>query len=126
LARLVQLLIDQTQAPSTLGRAVTEHAWLFPGRRPGTHKHAAGFSDVLNTHGIEVRPSRTAALLNLAEHLPAAILADAIGMNTRTALRWSKLVQRDWTDYLAIRNEEVNNSQPIIAASRVTVRGHND
>ncbi len=36
------------------------------------------------------RTARNSALLHLAEHLPAAVLADLLGLHLRTAEMWSQ------------------------------------
>jgi hypothetical protein len=42
-------------------------------------------------------------LCSLAGDLPASVLADLLGIHITTAVRWSKLVKRDWASYLAVR-----------------------
>jgi hypothetical protein len=37
----------------------------------------------------------------LAADLPAAIIADLLGMHVNTAIRWVRYAGRDWADYLA-------------------------
>ena len=37
----------------------------------------------------------------LAADLPAAILADLLGLHINTAVRWATYARRDWADYLA-------------------------
>ena len=54
-------------------------------------------------HGINVRIARNGALAALAADLPAAVLADLLGMHINTAVRWVKYVGRDWADYIAAR-----------------------
>ncbi len=39
----------------------------------------------------------------LAADLPAAILADLLGLHVNTAVRWVTYARRDWTGYLAAR-----------------------
>jgi hypothetical protein len=39
----------------------------------------------------------------LAADLPAAVLADLLGMHINTAVRWVKYVGPDWADYIAAR-----------------------
>jgi hypothetical protein len=39
----------------------------------------------------------------LAEQLPATVLGPLLGLAPNTAATWTRLVQRDWTDYLAAR-----------------------
>jgi hypothetical protein len=60
----------------------------------------------LSRHGITVRAVRNGALAALAADLPAAILADLLGMHVNTAVRWVIYARRDWTDYLADRADE--------------------
>lgn len=108
LADLLTRLHDQSQPPSGLARSVTAGSitastWLFPGRHPGRHREGAGFTTILAAHGIDVRPARTAALMALAEQLPAAVLGPLLGLHPHTAIAWTTLVKRDWTDYLAAR-----------------------
>jgi hypothetical protein len=42
----------------------------------------------------------------LAADLPAAIIADLLGMHINTAIRWVRYAGRDWADYLAARAAE--------------------
>ncbi|MGH3192300.1 MAG: hypothetical protein ACRDPY_48345 [Streptosporangiaceae bacterium] len=57
----------------------------------------------LGRHGITVRAARNAALAALATDLPAAILADLLGLHVNTAVRWVTYARRDWAGYLAAR-----------------------
>jgi hypothetical protein len=84
-------------------RAVTGPPWLFPGRRPDTHRDGLNFTRLLAAEGIDVRAGRAAALMALAEQLPATVLGPLLGLATTTAANWTRLVQRDWTDYRAAR-----------------------
>jgi hypothetical protein len=77
--------------------------WLFPGRIPGQPIDNHSLTNRLNRHGISARPARNGALAALAADLPAAILADLLGMHVTTAVRWVTYARRDWTDYLAAR-----------------------
>jgi len=80
--------------------------WLFPGRVPGQPIDGHSLTNLLNRHGVAVRPARNGALAALAADLPAAILADLLGLHVNTAVRWVTYARRDWTDYLAIRAAE--------------------
>ncbi len=80
--------------------------WLFPGRVPGQPIDNHSLTNRLNRHGISARPARNGALAALAADLPAAILADLLGMHINTAVRWVTYARRDWTDYLAARAAE--------------------
>ncbi len=42
----------------------------------------------------------------LAAELPAAIIADLLGMHINTAIRWVDYAGHDWADYLAARAAE--------------------
>jgi hypothetical protein len=57
------------------------------------------------------RPARNGALAALASDLPAAILADLLGLHVNTAVRWVTYARRDWTDYLAARATEPQRDQ---------------
>jgi hypothetical protein len=80
--------------------------WLFPGRVPGQPIDNHSLTNRLNRHGISVRPARNGALVALASDMPAAILADLLGMHINTAVRWVSYARRDWTDYLSARTAE--------------------
>ncbi|MFY9931114.1 MAG: hypothetical protein WAK82_24255 [Streptosporangiaceae bacterium] len=102
-------LIDQLHATATpsavLGGRGKPASWLFPGQVPGRHLSVNGLVRQLNTCGIQARIGRSAALINLAADLPAAILADLLGLHINTAVRWVKRARRDWASYLAARTE---------------------
>jgi hypothetical protein len=51
----------------------------------------------------QMGPHIATTLISLAADLPAAVLADLIGMNPQTAVKWSRLSQSDWTSYLNAR-----------------------
>jgi hypothetical protein len=53
-------------------------------------------------------PPREAALAALAADLPAAILADLLGMHRNTAVRWVTYARRDWAGYLAVPQTRKN------------------
>ena len=80
--------------------------WLFPGRVPGQPIDNHSLTNRLNRHGISARPARNGALMALAADLPAAIIADLLGMHINTAIRWLRFAGRDWADYLAARAAE--------------------
>jgi len=108
-------LIEQLHATATptavLGGRGNPASWLFPGQVPGRHLSANGLVRQLNTHGIQPRIARSAALINLGADLPAAVLADLLGLHINTAVRWVKRARRDWTSYLAARAETTGTGQ---------------
>jgi integrase len=84
--------------------------WLFPGRIPGQPLDLHSLSNQLNRHGISVRPARNGALAALASDLPAAVLADFLGIHVNTAARWVTYARQDWTAYLAARDADLNSA----------------
>jgi hypothetical protein len=84
--------------------------WLFPGRIPGQILDLHSLNNQLNRHGISARPARNGALAALASDLPAAVLADFLGIHVNTAVRWVTYARQDWTTYLAARNADPNST----------------
>jgi hypothetical protein len=82
--------------------------WLFPGRIPGQPLDLHSLNDQLNRHGISARPARNGALAALASDLPAAVLADFLGIHVSTAVRWVTYARQDWTAYLAARDADLS------------------
>jgi hypothetical protein len=84
--------------------------WLFPGLLPGQPITAARLSARLNAIGITVRAARRAALTDLAAQVPAAVLADALGIHPTTAVHWTHDAGSNWNRYAAelarIRNHK--------------------
>jgi ribosomal protein L40E len=81
--------------------------WLFPGRVPGQPLDLHSLINQLNRHGISARPARNGALAALASDLPAAVLADFLGIHVNTAVRWVTYARQDWTAYLAARDADL-------------------
>ena len=105
-------------APPACSPAGKPASWLFPGLRPGQHLAVNGLVHQLNAHGIQSRTGRSAALINLAADLPAAILADLLGLHINTAVRWVQHARRDWASSLAARTQvpgkdRVENMTPL-------------
>ena len=84
--------------------------WLFPGRIPGQPLDLHSLNNQLNGHGINARPARNGALAALASDLPAAVLADFLGIHVNTAVRWVTYARQDWTAYLAARDAGLNSA----------------
>ena len=91
--RLANLLQDLATKPEPQ-RRLSVHAdrraaqWLFPGLVPGQPIANHALTTRLSRHDINVRISRNGALAALAADLPAAVLADLLGMHINTAVRW--------------------------------------
>jgi hypothetical protein len=76
-------------------------AWLFPGHLPGRPITAARLGERLRNIGIYAQTGRRAALLDLAAQLPAAVLADLLGLHETTAAKWMHQAGGDWSRYAA-------------------------
>ncbi len=89
--------------------------WLFPGLSPGRPLSAAHLGERLRRLGIPTMASRRGALIHLGAQLPAAVLADLLGITASTAVRWVRTAGGDWSNYAAQvvkerRSRTVSNS----------------
>ena len=103
-AILLTLIADGK--PNTGTGSPAPGKWLFPGLLPGQPITPERLSARLNAIGIPVRPARRAALTDLAAQVPAAVLADALGIHPTTAVHWTRDAGSDWNRYAAelVRN----------------------
>jgi len=82
-----------------------------PGTVPGRHADPGRLATVLNNRlGLPVRHARNSAISALALDLPSPVLAGLSGIEIGTAIRWTKLVKRDWNDYLTQRAKQVSTA----------------
>jgi hypothetical protein len=79
----------------------TATGWLFPGHMPGRPITPSTLGERLRAIGIYAQPGRRAALLDLAAQMPAAVLADALGLHQTTAAKWMHQAGGDWSRYAA-------------------------
>ena len=79
----------------------TASPWLFPGGLPGKPITASRLGQRLRTLGISAQAGRRAALTDLAAQLPAAVLADLLGLAPTTAVKWMRQAAGDWSGYAA-------------------------
>jgi len=63
--------------------------------------NAAYLGGRLRRLGVATMPGRRRALVHLAGQLPAAVLADLLGIRATTAVYWSQAAGSDWTTYAA-------------------------
>jgi hypothetical protein len=97
---LLVRLVSERRPYSGVGSPALS-TWLFPGLRPGTPLSAAQLGQRLRRLGIEPAPARRAALGHLAARLPAAMVAQVLGLSPLTAVRWTGSVGADWATYAA-------------------------
>ncbi len=89
--------------PHSVGQLHGPTPWLFPGHMAGRPTHATAMSDRLRRYGVSPSQHRVSALAHAASTMPAAIVADLLGVNIATATRWAELTGRSWADYVAHR-----------------------
>ena len=75
--------------------------WLFPGGQPGRPISAYQLGGRLRQLGIHSGQSRSAALFQLATDLPAALLAQMLGIHITVAVAWQRASAGDWMAYAA-------------------------
>ena len=99
LAGLITALAEQGHR-SGIGAPVTSN-WLFPGHQPGRPLHPSHLGRRLRAIGVPTMTGRRAALLDLAAKLPAAVLAELLGLHPTTAVNWVNNAAGDWNTYAA-------------------------
>jgi hypothetical protein len=110
LGSLLLTLIADGKPNTGTGSPATS-PWLFPGLLPGQPITPARLAGRLRALGIPVQAGRRAALTGLAAQLPAAVLADALGLQPGTAVRWMHDAGADWNRYAA-NLARTRNHQP--------------
>jgi len=100
LGHAVLQLISDGRAYAGIGSPATS-PWLFPGHLPGRPITPARLGERLRALGIYAMTGRRAALTSLAARLPAAVLADLLGITPGTAVRWTHDAGGDWNNYAA-------------------------
>jgi hypothetical protein len=100
-ATAVRAWLDQRQVQ--LPPIAISSPWLFPGNPPSRPISEQWLSRRLKLIGVNCNQDRRAALLHLAGEIPAAILADIVGVHVITAGAWADIAGRPWGDYPALR-----------------------
>lgn len=100
LAELITTLIDTGRTHIGVGSPATSR-WLFPGHNPGQPLTAAHLGVRLRRLGIASRAARRATLIDLAAQLPAAVLAELLGISNSAAVHWVNHAGGDWSRYAA-------------------------
>lgn len=97
---LVTQLASERRGHASVGRNGAD-PWLFPGGRPGQPVTASHLGIRLQRLGIEARPGRAAALLDLASQMPAAVIHQLLGVSLGTATFWTSQTNGSWSGYAA-------------------------
>jgi hypothetical protein len=111
LAELVVQLVAIRKGHATVGHPGTS-PWLLPGGRPGHPLRSKHLSVRLNRLGIAARQNRSAAQLQLAAELPAAVLARLLGISTYSAAAWQRIAGGDWAGYGAQLSRRAHQQAP--------------
>ena len=101
---LAQLAVTLRDQPAGRARvAAADSDWLLPGRKHGSHLTDERLRERLHGLGIpSTRPGRHAALLALAQRLPAPILAERLGLHSVRAAEWVRAAGAPYADYVVI------------------------
>jgi hypothetical protein len=103
-AALLHTQADTARRVSPLDRTSAEGTrWLFPGGFPGRPARDALYRGLRRHLPVHLRQARSAALINLAATIPAAVLADLLDISIHTANTWAEHARHDWASYLAAR-----------------------
>jgi hypothetical protein len=105
---LDELVRDHLTRRGQASYASRPDQWLFPGGLPGKHIVTENIRSQLVARGIQPSHARKAALFQLAAEVPAPILAELLGLSITTATRWATLAARDWSQYTAMRRDDVD------------------
>ena len=100
LASLAVRLVGQTKGHATVGDDGSSH-WLLPGGQPGRHIHAESLRQRLMALGIKPGAAHSTAMFQLAAEVPAAVLAQMLGMHVEVAVAWQQASSGDWMAYAA-------------------------
>ena len=100
LAELFARLVNERRPYAGVGSPPAT-PWLFSGLDPGLPLTASQLGQRLRRLGVRPAASRRSALVHLAAHLPAAGLAQALGLSPGTAVRWAGQAGADWAVYAA-------------------------
>lgn len=99
LAGFVRAHLDTPRRHDSL--AAPGSNWLFPGHLPGQPITPAWLGARLGRLGVDTQTGHRTAMLQLATTVPAAVLADMLGIHTTTAADWAHAAGGDWSRYAA-------------------------
>jgi len=109
---LDRLVLAQLARRGQASYASHPDQWLFPGGIPGKHLATENIRGQLVERGIQPNTARKAAMFQLAGEIPTPILAEILGLGANTAVRWAALAARDWSQYTALRRQDVVRQRP--------------
>lgn len=108
LGALVQVLVADRRGRAAIGNEGTS-TWLFPGGRPGRPMSPERMGQRLLRLGLHPGEARSTALFQLATDLPAAVLAQMLGISIGVAVKWQQASSGDWASYAADYSRRQND-----------------
>jgi hypothetical protein len=106
LATYVRALVAERRPHPRKAQIRPDPGWLFVGANPGRPISQNALAAHLRRHGVRPARHRLAALYQLASEMPAALVADLLGISPGTANTWARLAGRSWNAYPALRAEQ--------------------
>ncbi len=100
---LAAIITEHLQRRGQASYASRDNGWLFPGGIPGRPLATENVRSQLVERGIKPYDNRKAAQFQLATQIPTPLLADMLGIDEHTAVRWAALTNRSWNTYIAER-----------------------
>lgn len=91
--------------------SVSDHEWLFPGRRARYPLSPEGLSYRLRQLGIAPKAARAGALVSLAGRLPPVIISRLTGLDITSSTNWAAAVASSNAGYAASLIREQANLQ---------------
>ncbi len=116
LAGIVVDLVGDRHGHAALGDPGAS-PWLFPGGQPGRSISASRLGERLRDLGIHAGQARSAALLQLASELPAAVIARMLGIHIKVAVQWQRAASGDWAAYAAEYSRRATDHRSVITQS---------
>jgi hypothetical protein len=101
---LLRRQMQHATTGSIIGQATgSQLEWLFPGSMPGCHHDPTAMARRIARHELPGIQAREAALLGLAGELPSPVMADLLGYDIQTTVKWAYRAKLDWADYIKER-----------------------
>ena len=108
-ALLAQLPLPRNNNRTVIPPTDSSAPLLFTGFNHTRPLDSRTFGARLLRSGITPHASRNTAMMTLAADLPAAVVADLLGIHDTTATLWAHRTKRDWHTYLAHRRTDTNH-----------------
>lgn len=91
------------ERPNMATAANADSVWLFPGAMPGQPLSPNSLVAELRARGVPVLAARTGTWQQLVRQGPPSVLAQALGISPKTAMKHAERAGADWLRYAALR-----------------------